>query len=139
MKHPLYKVLLALLAMVMLITACTTPAPAPTQAPAEPGGQPAATQPPAEPGGEVEPPAEPAEPSINDTRPLVVAMPNDVTTFEPNQLSTRTDSNIAEHMFDRLLYMDANQQLQPMLATSWELLEDNKTWQFKLRDDVYFW
>ena len=76
---------------------------------------------------------------LNETKPLVVAIPVDVTTWDPDNLSTKTDSNIAEHMFDALVYVDDNLEVQPMLATSWELLDDNVTWRFNLRDDVYFW
>lgn len=82
--------------------------------------------------------AEPAKPSLNDTRPLVVTTPNDVTNFDPDAISTRTDSNIAEHIFDSLIKMDEHQQLQPMLAESWKMLDDKKTWQFKLRKGVTF-
>ncbi len=125
MNHKLYKVLLALIALVMVVTACASPA-TPTANPAPPVG-----------GTTSEAPVV----DINDTQPLVVAMPNDVSTFEPNMLSTRTDTNIAEHMFDRLLIMDDNAELQPMLATSWELLDtpEKNVWQFKLRNDVNFW
>ena len=133
MKHNLYKVLLVVLTLVMALSACSAPA-TPVAAPADSSSAPAATVAPAP--ATVAPAA-----NINDTKPLVVAMPNDVATFEPNMLSTRTDSNIAEHMFDRLLYMDDNADLQPMLATSWKLLDtpEKNVWQFKLRDDVNFW
>jgi len=76
---------------------------------------------------------------LNDTKPLVVAVPVDVTTWDPDNLSTKVDSNIAEHMFDALVYVNDDLVVEPMLATEWEILDDNTTWRFKLRDDVYFW
>lgn len=137
----LQTVFAAFLIFGMLLSACA-PA-APTQAPAAPAEPTkAAAQPAAEPTKAPEAAAEPTkapEAGLEETRPLVVAMPNDVNTFEPNELSTRTDSNIAEHMFDRLLYMDDQQKLQPMLATEWKMLDDKKTWQFKLREGVKCW
>jgi len=104
----------------------------PTQVPAiaEPTQAPAVAEPTKAP--------EPTAVDLNETRPLVVQTPNDVETFEPNNVNTRTDSNIAEHIFDSLIHMDATQALQPMLALSWKMLDDNKTWQFKLRQGVTF-
>lgn len=75
---------------------------------------------------------------INETRPLVVGLPNGITTFETMEISTKTDVSVAEHIFDRLLQLTADAELEPMLATSWELLDDRKTWRFELRDDVNF-
>jgi len=75
---------------------------------------------------------------MNESRPLEIGMPNGITTFEPNEISTKTDVSVAEHIFDKLLNLNAEKELEPMLATSWELLDDNKTWRFELRDDVNF-
>src|SRR6056297_626376 len=75
---------------------------------------------------------------INETRPLVVGLPTGLVTFETNEIATKTDVSVAEHIFDRLLQLTADAELAPMLATSYEMLDDRKTWRFKLRDDVYF-
>jgi peptide/nickel transport system substrate-binding protein len=131
--------------MTMGLSACQpapTPIPTPTPAPVAPTIPTSAptvakpTQPTA-----VAAPTKAPEPTVvdlNNTRPLVVAMPNDITNFEPNQINTRTDSSIVEHIFDSLIRMDANAVLQPMLAESWKILDDKKTWQFKLRQGVTF-
>ena len=86
-------------------------------------------------------PLKPSEPtkapvSLNDTKPLVVQVPNDAANFEPNLISTRSDSNIAEHIFGKLIWQTENAEFKPWLAESWKLLDDSKTWQFKLRKDV---
>jgi peptide/nickel transport system substrate-binding protein len=113
--------------------AAATSAPAaaqPTQAPAAATSAPAAAQP-------TQAPAAPTAVDLNNTRPLVIQTPNDMETFEPNNVNTMTDINIESHVFDGLIRMDSHQQLQPMLALSWKLL-DPKTWQFKLRQGVTF-
>ena len=130
MKSKFIQTLVALMVIVSMLAAC---APAATEAPA--AEAPAAEAPAAEaPAADA-----PAADDLNETQPLVVAIPVDVTTWDPDNLSTKTDSNIAEHMFDALVYVNDDLQVEPMLATSWELLEDNVTWRFNLRDDVTFW
>ena len=129
--------LFAVLVVLSMLVACgpsqpaaePTKAPEPTQASTQPTT--AATEPTKAP--------EPTQaPAASSDQPLVVAINADVNTFEPDEISSRTDSNVAEHLFDRLVEMDENHHLQPMLATSWKLLDDHKTWQFKLRQDVKF-
>lgn len=130
-RNRMLNVVIAAAMIAGLLVSCAPQAATEAPKPAQPDTAPAAADPTAVPAV--------VEASLNDTRPLVVAMPNDVTTFEPNEISTRSDSNIAEHMFDKLLNMNDDLELEPMLATSWEMLDDLKTWRFKLRDDVYFW
>ena len=42
------------------------------------------------------------------------------------------------NIFDQLLLVDHNFQLQPMLAESWEYIEETGSWRFDLREDVKF-
>jgi peptide/nickel transport system substrate-binding protein len=134
MKSKFFQTLLALLVIVSMLAAC---APAATEAPA--AEAPVAEAPAAEAPAAEAPVAEAPAEDLNNTKPLIIAIPVDVTTWEPNNISTKTDSNIAEHMFDALTFVNDQLEVEPMLATSWELLDDNVTWRFKLRDDVYFW
>jgi peptide/nickel transport system substrate-binding protein len=76
---------------------------------------------------------------LNDTKPLMVAVPVDMSSWDPDNMSTKTDAGIMEHIFDKLVNINDAGKIEPMVATEWELLEDNLTWRFKLRDDVYFW
>jgi len=144
-RNKLFNALFVMIVVVSMGLAACQPTAAPTAAPAapaEPAKAPAVVEPtqaPAAPEPTKAPePAQPAKVDLNETQPLVVITPNDVTNFEPNQISTRTDSNIAEHIFDSLIKMDEKQQLQPMLAESWKMLDDKKTWQFVLRKGVTF-
>jgi ABC-type transport system substrate-binding protein len=134
MKSKFIQTLVALMVIVSMLAAC---APAATEAPA--AEAPAAEATVAEAPAATEAPAAAPAVDLNETQPLVVAIPVDVTTWDPDNLSTKTDSNIAEHMFDALVYVDDNLQVQPMLAKSWEMLDDHLTWRFYLRDDVTFW
>ena len=43
-----------------------------------------------------------------------------------------------QHIWDTLVRLDYDLQIQPLLATSWKTSEDGKTWTFKLRSGVKF-
>jgi peptide/nickel transport system substrate-binding protein len=111
--------------------AAPTEAPKPTEAPAA-----APTEAPAAAPTEA-PAAAPAAELSEDT--LIVVQSTDVNTFEPMEINSRAEANVIENMCERLMDMDENLKYQPMLATGYKLLDDNKTWQFKLREDVKFW
>jgi peptide/nickel transport system substrate-binding protein len=64
-------------------------------------------------------------------------------TDEPDSLDcTKTTKNISEKMcaniYATLLTFDENYSVQPYIAKSWEVSEDNLTYTFFLRDDVTF-
>ncbi|MFN8524380.1 MAG: ABC transporter substrate-binding protein [Chloroflexota bacterium] len=134
------------LSAVGLLSACApaaTPA-APTAAPkpAEPP-KPAATQPPAQPqpAPTAAPTAAPAAKapaagaSSKDT--LTFAQTQDATSLDPPMHTLIQNNSVLVHMFDSLVYLDAQGKLQPQLATSWEATNPT-TWTFKLRQGVKF-
>ena len=41
-------------------------------------------------------------------------------------------------IYETLVYLDEKMEIQPRLATSWEVSEDGKVWTFKLREGVKF-
>ena len=55
----------------------------------------------------------------------------------PNWFVTTGNQQIASHIFDNLVEMDANSIPQPGLAESWSPVDD-RTWEFKLRRGVKF-
>ncbi len=74
--------------------------------------------------------------SVKDT--LIVAQTADTKTLDPQQQGRLwPDMSILSNIFDTLLTRDENGEIAPNLATEWISLDDY-TWQFKLRDDVYF-
>ena len=68
---------------------------------------------------------------------LKIAMAADVTSADPHFFNLFPNNNIGEHIFDKLVQMDADSRMIPGLATSWKALDD-KTWEFKLRKGVKF-
>lgn len=55
----------------------------------------------------------------------------------PNWFVSTHHQQIASHIFEPLLQMDANNIPQPALAESWVAVDDS-TWEFRLRRDVKF-
>lgn len=68
---------------------------------------------------------------------LVIANISDAITLNPQGANDVPSSNVTANIYDTLLTLDENSELQPSLATEWELVEDT-VWEFKLRDDVTF-
>lgn len=59
--------------------------------------------------------------------------------FDPNVTPAAQDARVLRQMFDSLLYLDEQGELQPWLATEWSASEDGLSYDFTLRDDVTFW
>ena len=56
---------------------------------------------------------------------------------EPGRVTVGMVS-VNANIFDTLTQMDASFQLQPMLAESWEYIEEDDAWRFRLRQSVIF-
>jgi len=109
-----------LLAMVLFAAACggaATPA----------SGKPAATTTAA--AGPVAP---------NAQRNQVVVMQGvDANSLDPAFTTATTDTNVVENVMEGLVGLDAQDQVVPLLATSWNLVNPT-TWRFTLRAGVHF-
>jgi peptide/nickel transport system substrate-binding protein len=61
----------------------------------------------------------------------------ELNTLDPHFFNAFATGSSHMMIYDPLVYLDANQQLQPALATSWRVIDDT-TWEFKLRRGVKF-
>lgn len=61
----------------------------------------------------------------------------DVTSLDPHVGKETPAVTVTSQIFDTLLTMDENNEPAPCIAESWEQI-DEKTWEFKLREDVKF-
>lgn len=59
------------------------------------------------------------------------------TSLDPHFHNNGNNNGLARHVFDGLTRQDERQQVQPGLAESWRLIDD-ETWEFKLRQGVTF-
>ena len=69
---------------------------------------------------------------------LRVATPAPFNTLDPARQTVVGDSMFTTLVYDRLVMTDADDELQPMLATSWRFAKDGSHLDFMLRDDVTF-
>ncbi|MDW7738642.1 MAG: glutathione ABC transporter substrate-binding protein [Bacillota bacterium] len=68
---------------------------------------------------------------------LIIATLSDAVSMDPHGSNDVPSSNIAYNIYESLVYFDMNSELQPLLATEWEALDDT-TWEFTLREGVKF-
>lgn len=64
---------------------------------------------------------------------LIVGISADASTFDPAQISSRDNSNIAEHIFVRLYDPDEVGQFTPAAALSYTVSDDGMTYTYKLK------
>jgi peptide/nickel transport system substrate-binding protein len=69
---------------------------------------------------------------------LVAAIAGEPDTLDPQKTSNYFSFQVLENVFDTLVEPDENLEMQPALAESWELSDDQLTWTFTLRDGVTF-
>jgi len=68
---------------------------------------------------------------------LTMGIYSEPSSMDPHFHNLGPNNAFMTHVFGRLIEMDAKQQLQPDLATSWKPINDT-TWEFKLRKGVKF-
>lgn len=107
-------------------TATTAPTVAPTRAATAAAGGAATAASPA------------ARPAPQRGGRLVVALDQAPPTMDPHASPSAVTFQMTSSVFETLLYLDANRQIQPYLAESYEVSPDAKTYTFKLRQDVKF-
>jgi peptide/nickel transport system substrate-binding protein len=68
---------------------------------------------------------------------LVVGMGADIENFDMRKMGTVVSYSLLKHINETLLFFDENSELYPILAESWEQIDDT-TWRFYLREGVNF-
>ena len=69
---------------------------------------------------------------------LVVAIAGEPDQLDPHMTSSYFSFEVLENVYDTLVQPDADLEMQPALAESWETSEDQLTWTFHLREGVTF-
>ena len=68
---------------------------------------------------------------------FVVALDSDIVKLDPAFAYDYTTNPVVNQITQSLLFYDENNQLQPLLASSWEQVDD-VTYVYQIRDDVTF-
>jgi peptide/nickel transport system substrate-binding protein len=69
---------------------------------------------------------------------LEVALEAEPPELDPNLSSAYVDRQVMASLYDRLVDIDEDGKIVPMLAKSWEVSDDGKTYTFELRKGVKF-
>ncbi len=69
---------------------------------------------------------------------LVASIGGEPDQLDPHKSSAYFTFQVLENVYDTLVEPDENLEMQPALAESWELSEDQLTWTFHLREGVTF-
>ena len=69
---------------------------------------------------------------------LTIARPDDVRALNPIRQANNSTSQVTYQIHEGLVTMNPDQVLTPVLATDWEVLDDDLTWRITLRQGVTF-
>lgn len=69
---------------------------------------------------------------------LTLALPNNPQNFDPGHQANHDAMACSQVVFENLVEIDTDGNIEPMLATDWEVSDDGLTYWFNLRDGVYF-
>jgi peptide/nickel transport system substrate-binding protein len=69
---------------------------------------------------------------------LRAGLDSDPPNLDPHRSSAAVDRQVFQSIFDKLVDLDANLKIVPMLATSWSISADGTTYTLKLRQGVQF-
>ncbi len=69
---------------------------------------------------------------------LSIAMGAEPESLDPVRMTSAPAATVGEHVIQRLIYMEENGDLTPMLAESWESNDDGTVWTFNIRQGVEF-
>lgn len=69
---------------------------------------------------------------------LIWGANRDIGSLDPYSYGDSFTINVLNHVYEGLVRYDADLKIEPALAESWEILDDEVTWRFKLREGVTF-
>ncbi len=69
---------------------------------------------------------------------LTIAIGAEPESLDPVNMTSAPAATVGEHVVERLIYMEEDGSLTPMLAESWESNDDSTVWTFKIREGVTF-
>ncbi len=77
-------------------------------------------------------------PAVQDPITLTIGEIEKVYSFDPLFALNAASKRIAGLVYDRLVNLDEDENIVPMLAESWEVSDDSLEYVFKLRNDAFF-
>lgn len=119
------------ISLVTFVAVACAPAAAPTSAPAPTTGVVAPTAIP-------QPPTPTPAPAVTRGGVLTFRAQGSLASVDPLWPGGTAEARVTAPMYSRLLSLDKEDKLSPLLAREWSVSQDGKVFTFKLRDDVKF-
>lgn len=69
---------------------------------------------------------------------LVYGLATAPDSLDPHTSGMAVSTRVNNSIYEKLVYQTEDNRIEPWLATTWEVTDDQKTFTFKLRDDVIF-
>src|SRR2546426_6451836 len=69
---------------------------------------------------------------------LRVGLNADPPNLDPHQSTAAVDRQVFQNLYDKLVDVNQNLEIVPMLATSWQIADGGRTYTFKLRQGGVF-
>jgi peptide/nickel transport system substrate-binding protein len=81
----------------------------------------------------------PGQPVGRDLDTVIIGRPRDASSLDPALVSDNESVEVCEQIYDKLInFQPGSTQVEPGLATSWEVSEGGRVWTFHLRRGVTF-
>jgi len=91
-----------------------------------------------EPEEVVEDPVEEPEEPVEVAQEISIAIGAEPESLDPNKMSSAPAATVSEHMVENLIYLNEDGELEPALATNWEVEDDGMAYLVELREGVTF-
>src|SRR6056297_136657 len=73
-----------------------------------------------------------------DRDTLTIGMGAEPESLDPVNMTSAPAATVGEHVVERLIYMEEDGSLTPMLATSWDANDASTVWTFEIREGAEF-
>src|SRR5436309_12348736 len=83
-------------------------------------------------------PTAPAANNAPSSAAITISLDADPPSLDPAFSSALVDRQVHNSIFDKLVDLDANGKIVPMLATEWKVSDDGLTYTFTLHEGVKF-
>ena len=67
-------------------------------------------------------------PTAAISKDLTIGIATETTSIDPHLFTANFNMQVAEHIFESLVWKDERQQLKPGLAVSWRTIDDKTSW-----------